>query len=130
MRARDSGFTLIEILVAFAIMAVTLLSVFQALGAGLKHEHIAEQRNRGVLSARSLVDRLGRDIPISEGRLTGAFATGADWEMTLTRLDLPDGAGASREGAGTIGAIYVTLDVTSPDGRGFRLRTVRPGRLR
>jgi general secretion pathway protein I len=87
---RDSGFTLIEVLIAFAILAVTLGSVSAALSTGLSHELAAERATARVLEARSLFDRLGTDLPLAEGRLEGRMVTGETWLMTISRLNADD----------------------------------------
>ena len=127
MRVRDSGFTLIESLVAFAIMAVTLVAVYQAFGNGLRNERISGQRHADLLEARSLVERLGHEIALAEGSVSGTFGSGSDWELTLTQLEFPE-IDSNAADPGSIQAIYVLLDVSTRDGRGFQLRTVRPGR--
>ena len=87
---RDNGFTLIEVLIAFAILAVTLGSVSAALSTGLSHELAAERATARVLEARSLFDRLGTDLPLAEGRLEGRMVTGETWLMTISRLNADD----------------------------------------
>ncbi|MDQ2090854.1 PulJ/GspJ family protein [Marimonas arenosa] len=83
---RDSGFTLIEVLVAFAILAVTFGAVSGALSTGMTHEIAAERTTTRVLEMRSIFDRIGTDIPLAEGTFEGRLTTGESWSMTVTRL--------------------------------------------
>ena len=70
------GFTLIEVLVAFTILALTLVVIFRLIAGNLSQERIIQQANSRVLEARSLFDRLGRDISLNEGVVQGTSSTG------------------------------------------------------
>jgi general secretion pathway protein I len=66
------GFTLVETLVAFAIMAVMLTALLQTAGSSLRAIDSAAHHNRAVLVAQSQLDRIMalKQIPaIKEGRM-------------------------------------------------------------
>ena len=84
---RNSGFTLIEVLIAFAILAMVLGVVFRTLSTGLSHERTAGLVTARVLEARSILDRLGADIALEEGTIEGRLATGERWALTVSLLD-------------------------------------------
>jgi general secretion pathway protein I len=54
----ERGFTLIETLIAFAILAVTLVSLYEALGTGLRGFTAASRVEEAVMIARSELDRI------------------------------------------------------------------------
>jgi len=91
----ESGFTLLEVLVALAIGSLaitawlTLQSDFIARWTG------AEQRRAAVQLGESLVDRLGRDLPLkpSEGR--DNKPGGLAWRLTVQPLEAPIEIGTS-----------------------------------
>ena len=87
-RRADSGFTLIEVLVAFAILAVTLTSVSGALSSGMMQERAADRATARVLEARSILDRIGADLSLREPLWTGTLATGEPWSATVRPLKL------------------------------------------
>jgi general secretion pathway protein I len=78
------GFTLIEILIAFAILAVALAALFQAFSGGLDAIDRTDRATTSVLLARSLMDRVGGDIPLVVGTRAGDFENGFEWQVTLT----------------------------------------------
>ena len=55
---RDSGFTLIEVMVALVIFSIGLLGVAGMQTAGLKNTHQSYQRTIAVTAARDMADRM------------------------------------------------------------------------
>jgi len=64
-RKRQRGFTLIEIIVALAILAVALGALFQAFSTGLRATTVTDRQAAAVMLAQSLLDRIGQDIPLA-----------------------------------------------------------------
>lgn len=92
MKQGQSGFTLIEALVAFAILAVVMVTLYQAAGTGLRAFASAAQTDSAVLVAQSQLDRIValRRVPdIRSGRVSG---TPFEWKVqVLPSPDLPSG---------------------------------------
>lgn len=66
------GFTLVETVIAFAILAVTLTALLQAIGSSLRAIDSAALHNRAVLAAQSQLDRIIalKKVPgVREGRI-------------------------------------------------------------
>ncbi len=123
-RKRNSGFTLIEVLIAFAILALVLGVVFRSLSTGLSHERTAGLVTARVLEARSILDRLGADLALEEGTIEGRLATGEPWTLIVSLLD----PAASDEIQGdTLNAYLAELSVDGDDGRMLRLQTLKLG---
>lgn len=123
-RKRNSGFTLIEVLIAFTILAIVLGVVFRALSSGLGHERTADLATARVLEARSILDRVGLDIPLEPGATSGELTNGEEWaleiaEVSFEELELgePDEFKAYR----------AALTITGADGRGLYLETLKLG---
>ena len=79
----DAGFTLLEVLVSLAILAVTtgvLLSVFSN---GLRLSHKAEMESYAVMEAQSVLARLGADLPLEDGDITGQTENGFHWKLHI-----------------------------------------------
>ncbi len=123
-RKRNSGFTLIEVLIAFAILALVLGVVFRTLSTGLSHERTAGLVTARVLEARSILDRLGADLALEEGTIEGRLATGERWALTVSLLD--PAAGDESE-PGPLNAYLAELSIRGDDGRMLRLQTLKLG---
>ena len=121
---RNRGFTLVEVLIAFAILAVVLGVVFRSLSTGLSHERIADLTTARVLEARSILDRLGIDIPLEEGIIEGRMATGEVWTMTVS---LAKPAASDENRSATLNAYIAELQVDGEDGRKVYLKTLKLG---
>jgi general secretion pathway protein I len=123
-RKRNSGFTLIEVLIAFAILALVLGVVFRTLSTGLSHERTAGLVTARVLEARSILDRLGADVALEEGTVEGRLATGELWTLTVSLLEP---AASDEIEAGPLNAYLAELSVHGEDGRMLRLQTLKLG---
>ena len=125
---RNKGFTLIEVLVAFAILALVLGTVLRSLSTGLSHERTAKLATARVLEARSILDRLGLDIPLEEGSTAGELATGEPWSLTVTLADPEVEPGRrSRMRTRELHAYLAELRVEGADGRSLDLQALKLG---
>jgi len=80
---RHKGFSLLEILVAFAIMAVALTIVLRIFGSGVNNAVISEEYTLAVQIAESLMARTGVETPLQIGEATGTEADKYDWQVTV-----------------------------------------------
>ena len=121
---RSSGFTLIEALVAFAILGLVLAVLFRSMSSGLSQEQVASAATERLLAGRSLLERVGVEIPLEQGTIEGDLANGDIWVLTLTQVagDPPD-----PEGPVTAMLFRADLELTGPDGRSLHLRTLKLG---
>jgi general secretion pathway protein I len=106
--ARQVGFTLIEMVIAFAIAGLSLSVLFAAFAGALDRIRHNVRMTEGTLIAQSLLARAETEIPVTEGVVTG------DWmdyhfELTQVRLGAPVG-----EPAYTQPAERVTATVSWP----------------
>lgn len=78
---REKGFTLVEVLVAFAILAVVMVSLYEASGTGLRSFEAAANVERAVLVAQSKLDWIvaqRRLPPSASGTVSGTPFT---WQV-------------------------------------------------
>ena len=119
----NSGFTLIEVLIAFAILALVLGVVFRTLSTGLSHERTAGLVTARVLEARSILERLGADLALEEGTIEGRLATGEPWTLTVSLLEP---AAGDEIDPGPLSAYLAELSIDGDDGRTSRLQPLQP----
>jgi general secretion pathway protein I len=82
------GFTLIEVLVAFAILALTLAALMQVFTTGLRSADAVDRHLMATMLARSVLDDVGTEIPIVAGEQSAEIEQGYRWTVRI----LPSGA--------------------------------------
>jgi len=102
---RAAGFTLVETLVAFAVLAVLLGALFPALTGPLRQSASNDAALRATLWAESVLDSVGHAIPLRDGESSGEAAGGIRWTARMARL-----------GNAAPPAYQVTVGVTVSDG--------------
>lgn len=118
----ESGFTLLEVLIAFAVLAVMLVPILQVFGGGLGMTQTARGYAEGVLLARSKLAELGVAPDLREGESSGDFdERGYRWHASISTdhsvVTLPDDsvvgappAGGARRRPGTNASSDATAD--------------------
>ena len=89
---RTRGFTLVEMLVAFAIVAVAVGVSLEAMSSGLSGARAASSTTSRILLARSMMDAVGVETPLEAGTREGAFPDGERWRVTVSPMARRDGA--------------------------------------
>jgi general secretion pathway protein I len=93
---RQRGFSLLEVLLAFTLLAVALGILVAILGGGLTQVRGSADATVATLHAQSLLDEVGVLEPIEPGRTGGDFEGGRyRWEMEITEVEDPAPAGIS-----------------------------------
>lgn len=88
-RPGTAGFTLLETLVALAILGVVLTTVFDIFGKGLRAAHRDEDRLLLALVAQNLMARTRLDYNPTEGDLHGDIEGGLRWAITSEPYEPP-----------------------------------------
>ena len=73
MTRSQRGFTLLEVLVAFTLLALFFGALFQVFAAGLTLTRSGESQSRAVLLAKSKMEEIGVDNGIGSGTHSGVF---------------------------------------------------------
>lgn len=89
MIRQHKGFSLLEILVAFAIMAVALTIVLRIFGSGVNNAVISEEYSLAVQIAESIMARTGVETPLQVGELSGSEADKYYWLIRITPVAAP-----------------------------------------
>lgn len=119
---RQAGFTLLEVLVAFALLAGAAVLLLSILASGLRDVSDAERHGEAALHARSLMDNFGRVERLRPGGRSGTLDDGRyRWTLEVQRvpdpipLALPDPVPSAAPGGapGTIAADGI-IDASEP----------------
>jgi general secretion pathway protein I len=81
---RQRGYTLLEVIVAFAVLAVALSVLLGALSGGTRQVRWAADAGRAALLAQSLLDQTGVGEPLQTGRSEGELEDGRyRWSLEI-----------------------------------------------
>lgn len=118
-RAGQGGFTLLEVLIAFAILSVAVVAVIQGFAQGLRLLKVAGDHQQAVLLADQKIREL---VTLVEGRDQGKEGN-YDWERTVTVVPAPD---LTRTQATAKWHVYqIDVKVSWGDKRGVEIVTMR-----
>lgn len=74
---------MVEVLVAFAILALTLMVLLQAFGGGLRAVSASERYLMAAMLARSVLDDVGAETPIVAGEGSDDIGDGYRWTTRI-----------------------------------------------
>jgi len=122
---RDAGFTLLEVLIALAIFALSaqaVLWVFAEQSAGIAR---AERMQLATALARNMFDRLGRDLPLRDGTQDGDGGNGLRWRVHVGPYQ--GAAPAPKEAPSRLYQVELAVTYGRDERRLLDLSTVRLG---
>jgi len=94
-RPSQRGYTLLEVLVAFGLLAIGLGLLLAILSGGMHAIANASDSTQATLYARSVLDTLGADQRIQPGRSAGVYENGRyRWTLDVTPFKTPVAAPA------------------------------------
>ena len=86
---KQSGFTLLEILVAFTLLAATFATIMEIIGGSAKNTLKASQNTKIAMLAQSKMDELGLFEVLEEGSSNGEFDDKTSWVLEIYPYDVP-----------------------------------------
>jgi general secretion pathway protein I len=93
--SNQRGYTLLEVLVAFALLAIGLGLLLAILSGGVRAVANASDSTKATLYAESVLDTLGADQRLQPGRSTGVYENGRyRWTLDITPFKPPVAAPA------------------------------------
>ena len=102
------GYTLIEVLVAMAILAMSLAVLFRIFSTGLLNVDVSADYARAVIVAEAQLAAAGLDVELRQGQTEGAVNELFHWMRTVENYVL---AGQSDDQEMPVSAFLVTVAV-------------------
>lgn len=78
---KEAGFSLVEVIVALAILALSLAVLLSVISNGIQYADRAEKLARAGTLAQSLLAGIGTEVPIQPGQTAGEFPEGFRWRV-------------------------------------------------
>lgn len=129
-RAAQRGYTLIEVIIAFALLALAMTLLLGTLSGSARQVRWSGDAGRAALHAQSLLDQIGVAEPLSPGQQSGDFEEGR-YRWTLGIAQWRDRAVAAAQQPVDVNGpqlFEITLAVEWGDGgpaQRFQLRSLR-----
>jgi len=87
---RQRGFTLLEVLVAFTIFALSFAAILQIYGQRLQNAKMSGDYSVALGNAESLLARVGIEEQLTVGDQHGVFENGMQWRRVITAYGAAD----------------------------------------
>lgn len=99
-RGQSRGFTLLEVMLAFVVFALSFATVLEIMAGSMRSVRRATEDTEVALMAQSLMDLVGTEILVEEGEYSGTGMDHYNWNMEISLYDA--GGEAEENGVGTI----------------------------
>ena len=120
-RSHEAGFTIIEALVALAVVAASLAAISTLIATSARGARVLAQHVELVETARAVESALPKRDQLTIGNLSGALA-GHDWRVDVLPFV---GGGIDPELPSPWAPQTVVVTIRSPSGATLQLATVR-----
>lgn len=81
--SRSAGFTLIEVLLAFVVFALSFTVVLEILSGSMRNTVRAKEYTEVALIAQSVMDQVGLDIPLEAGAGSSGESGDYQWQLEI-----------------------------------------------
>jgi general secretion pathway protein I len=125
LAVRQSGYTLIEVLVAFMILALALTVLMRIFSGGLRNVSVSSDYAIATVIAEARLAAAGIDVPLRPGETSGTEGERFEWTVSVQDYQPWPGYRSAAKG---VDAYRVTVTVEWPNGNNTRsvgLSTVR-----
>ena len=86
MLRENTGFTLIETLVATMILAIGIVTILQLFSGGLRSVTASEKYTRAIFHAREKMNEILIADSLAEGTVEGVFDDGYQWRADIFKI--------------------------------------------
>lgn len=94
---RQSGFTLLEVLVAFIVFVLIFGAVLEALGMAMRNTRRSSEVSVAALWAQSKLDAIGTIEELDEGSESGDFDEKYRWQLEVRKQEVERSDGLSAD---------------------------------
>lgn len=94
-RQLQAGFSLLEILIAFSILALSLGILLNIFSGGLRRTIVFEEYQQAVIIAQAKMAAAGVELPLDEGQKQGQVLEKYNWSLIMQPLNTDDVAAVS-----------------------------------
>jgi general secretion pathway protein I len=108
---RQSGYTLIEVLVAFMILVLALTVLMRIFSGGLRNVSVSSDYATATLIAESRLAAAGIDVPLTPGETSGTEGERFEWAVSVQEYAPRPGYRSAVKG---VDAYRVTVTVEWP----------------
>ena len=116
-KSQNRGYTLIEVLVAMSILALSLTIIFRIFSDGLLKIGIANDYTHAVMVAESVLAATGNTEKLIAGETTGRLLEKYRWSRSIEPYEFNEALTAANT---PVAAFKVSVIVEWPAGDGFR----------
>ena len=130
---RSRGFTLLEVMLAFVVFALSFAAVLEILAGSMRSVSQASDETEVALLAQSLMDTVGTEIPVEEGQFNGSSMDRYNWNLNISlygAVDGDDSSALTRELADLSGVELYYVDLNIDWRAGIRDKQVHFGTVR
>ncbi len=94
---KQSGFTLLEVLVAFVLFAMSFAVVMQILTSSVRNTARSQEYTQAALWAQSVMAEVGIAEPLEAGSQSGSFNDKYSYSLDISEYDMSIGEGLASE---------------------------------
>jgi general secretion pathway protein I len=128
VRGENRGFSLLEVVVAMAILGIGLIIIIELFSGGLRLGRTSEEYTKAVGYARMKLEEISLAKSLEEGIQEGEFDPEYRWQMEVKKVDLlPPGRETSYQPP--VALYWVRIEVLWKSGTRERTTAVESYRL-
>ncbi|WP_256440881.1 prepilin-type N-terminal cleavage/methylation domain-containing protein [Rhodoferax sp. AJA081-3] len=87
MRNHCRGMTLMEVLVAFVVLSLTMAVILHIFSGGMRNSRLTDSYSRAVFLAQSRLAAVGVENALVPGEESGRVGTSLQWRVNIARVD-------------------------------------------
>jgi general secretion pathway protein I len=115
---KQQGFSLLEILIAFSILALSLGILLKIFSGGVNTAMVAEDYTIATQIAESLLAKTGSEIPLKDHQSTGEENEKYHWELIITPFTASNESVDPKNAAAQLYKVSVTVMWGDGEGNG------------